>query len=151
MTLIQKMEHHIETRITSADCKTAFAIPGQDNIIDLIHPVTGKSLIYSHTLKQVQMRYHGAEVVNVDDFFRAKAVRQDAPVDWQETTEKEYWDMLEVLPPAFMGAGGFLVGEPWDHHAITGRPRFQAFQEVAGKFLKSSRPMTIAEYRERKR
>ena len=33
------------------------------------------------------------------------------PTDWIPTTEKMYWDMLEVLPPRKMLGQNFLVGE----------------------------------------
>lgn len=36
---------------------------------------------------------------------------------WIETTEKMYWEMLEVLPPRAMINGNFLVGEPLRHDA----------------------------------
>jgi hypothetical protein len=55
--------------------------------------------------------------------------------------------MLEVLPPAVMARGGFLVGEPWDHHALTGRPRYAAFVELGGRWFESTRPVTVAEFR----
>lgn len=38
------------------DCKEAFAEPGSNNLIDLIHPNTGKSLINGETLEQVRER-----------------------------------------------------------------------------------------------
>ena len=55
--------------LTMRDCKTAFAIPGQNNIIDVIHPVTGLSLCYGESLEQVRIRHPGAEIVECDKFF----------------------------------------------------------------------------------
>ena len=58
-------------------------------------------------------------------------------VNWQPTTETTYWKMLEVLPPALMNPGCFLVGEPFDHGhcAVTGdiRPRYEAFIQIGDK------------------
>lgn len=34
------------------------------------------------------------------------------PSEWIPTTEKMYWEMLEVLPPRKMLGQNFLVGEP---------------------------------------
>jgi hypothetical protein len=55
--------------------------------------------------------------------------------------------MLNVLPPAAWIGGAFMVGEPTDHCAETGRPRFQAYRERGMQFEVASRPMTIAEFR----
>lgn len=33
----------------------------------------------------------------------------------KEVPEKEYWDMMEALPPEAMVQNAFLVGEPQDH------------------------------------
>lgn len=128
------------------DAKTAFAIPGQDSIIDVVRS-DGTSWHYHETLEQVRLRYPGAELVNCEDFFAEKAARQDTPITWTETTKEQYWEMLEVLPPAAMGNGGFLVGEPWDHHAKTGQPRFAGYRETrAGKYYTANRPMTRKEF-----
>ena len=126
-----------------------FAVPGSSSMIDVIHPVTGKTLIYGKTLDDVRAEpgYEKAERMSVDDFCTAKASRQDTPITWTETTEEKFWDMLEVLPPAARFNGGFLVGEPWDHHAITGQPRFAAYREQFDKFYVASRPMTRTEFR----
>ena len=57
----------------------------------------------------------------------------------------ENW--LECLPPAAWIGAAFLVGEPSDHHAGTGAPRFQACRYVAGVYEASSRPLTLDEFR----
>ncbi len=73
--------------------------------------------------------------------------------------------MLEVLPPAaYLPVAetgyfptvthGFLVGEPWDHCAATGAPRFSAFikrgytgvKDSDAKFYEANRPMTRKEF-----
>jgi len=69
------------------------------------------------------------------------------PVVWTETTAERFEEMLTVLPPAIMLAGNFLVGEPWDHHAVTGRPRFAAYRFQDRKYYEASRPMTVKEFK----
>jgi hypothetical protein len=118
-------------------------------MVDLVHPLTDKTLIYGKTLDDVRAEpgYEKAERMAVDDFCKAKANRQDMAITWTETTKGKYWDMLEVLPPAAMSNGGFLVGEPWDHHATTGQPRFSAYREQFDKFYVANRPMTRKEFK----
>lgn len=128
------------------DCTEAFAVPGEDSLIDLCWPETGLSTVYGETLDQIRQRYPGAEVVNVGAFLAAKAERQHTPVVWTPCTEARYDDMLNVLPPAAHERGGFLVGEPWDHDAGNGQPRYAAFRQRGGTFYESSRPMTRAEF-----
>lgn len=135
------------------DCKYCFTVRGADSMIDLVHPVTGKTVIYGRTLEECRQEkgYEAAELMTVDDFCRDKADRQDEPVIWEETTEERFFEMLECLPPAYQTGGerggAFLVGEPWDHHAATGRPRFAAYREIGDKFLVASRPMTVQEFK----
>lgn len=125
----------------------AFAIPGEESLIDCINPDTGRSCIEGETLEQIRLRYPGAEVVNIDEHCKARAEKHDAPVEWKEVTEERYWEMLEVLPPACQQRGGFLVGEPWDHHAVSGRARYGAYLERGGKFYESLRPVTVSEFK----
>lgn len=122
-----------------------FAVPGE-LIIDIARD--GKTEIYGRTLEEVQKEHPTAVTMTLGEFCNGKAAKQDIPIEWKETTEEQYWEMLEVLPPAYMNKAGFLVGEPWDHHAITGLPRFQAFIGKAGKFHVASRPMTIPEFKQ---
>jgi len=119
-------------------------------MIDLVHPLTGKTAIYGKTLEDCQADpdYAGAERMTIEEFCQSKAATQDTPISWEPVTEERYWDMLEVLPPAAMGHGGFLVGEPWDHHALTGRPRYAAYRCRGDVYETASRPMTIKEFRE---
>jgi hypothetical protein len=134
------------------DATEAFAVPGEDSLIDCILPATGRTWINNENLEQIRERYPKAEIVNIDEFCKAKAAKQDSPVEWQEVTKDRYWQMLEVLPPACYldghnVTGGFLVGEPWDHHAGTGQPRYAAFINKGGKYFESNRPMTRKEFR----
>lgn len=128
------------------DCTEAFAEPGSDSIIDCIRPDTGRSWHYGENLDEIRVRYPGAQIVNMEEHFKAKATRQDTPIVWTETTKEVYWEMLEVLPPAAMGNGGFLVGEPWDHHAKTGQPQFAAYREKGDKYWTANRPITRKEF-----
>lgn len=146
-TLIEKIEKHVKATANMMDCEMAFAVPGEDSLIDCINPDTGRSWINDETLEQIRLRYPLAEVMKIDDFCAAKAAKQDSPVEWSETTAENYNDMLEVLPPALWERGGFLVGEPWDHHATNGQPRFAAFVQRGGKYYEASRPMTRAEFK----
>jgi len=124
-----------------------FAVPGENNIIDVINPATGTGGYSNETLEQIRGRYPGAERFAYADWTKAKAASQDTPIAWTETTEETFDDMLNVLPPAIMSGGGFLVGEPWDHHALSGRPRFAGYCERFGKWFAASRPMTKEEFR----
>lgn len=128
----------------------AFAAPGASNIIDVIHPTTQLGGYSNLSLAQMREREKNPaiEIVSLADFCAAKAAQQDSPVTWTETTAERFWEMLEVLPPAYYMDGGFLVGEPVDHHAGNGRPRFEGFLQIREeKFFASSRPMTTAEFK----
>lgn len=124
-----------------------FAVRGK-TIVDLIHPLTGKTVIYGKTLEDVRAEkgYELAERMSIDEFCRGKAALQDSPVEWIETTEEKYEEMLNVLPPLCWRSTGFLVGEPFDHHALTGRARYQAYIRKGKQYFYSSRPMTAAEF-----
>ena len=145
---MQRFEGKEETKVSIRDCVDCIARPRADNIIDLIHPTTGKTLIYGLTLAEIRQRPgdEKAEIMRYQDFADAKAERQDTPIKWEETTEEKFSYMLEVLPPAAMHGGGFLVGEPTDHHAVTGQPRFGACKEQDGKYYAANRPLTRAEF-----
>jgi hypothetical protein len=145
-TLTEKIGSLLEKeQIKSTHC---FAVPGKDNVIDDVHPLTGRGTWSGETLDQIQLRHPGAAVVSWDDWKRAKAATQDAPVEWQECTEERYEEMMNVLPPAEYSRHGFLVGEPWDHHAMTGCPRYSAFIMRGCRHYASSRPMTVVEFRQ---
>lgn len=75
-----------------------------------------------------------------------KSTGGEMTTTWKRVSKARYWEMLEVLPPAVMGGGGFLVGEPMDTNA-DGKLTFSAFLEKNGKYFESSRPMTIKEFR----
>ena len=130
------------------DLKDAIVEP--DNlrtVIDFVHPLTRRSLHMDETIEEVRKRYPGAVVMAFADWQAKKAARQDRPVEWTETTEEIYDEQLGCLPPACFANGGFLVGEPADHHAVSGQPRFQAYRVRDGKYFASSRAMTIEEFK----
>jgi hypothetical protein len=122
-----------------------FAVPGQHTIIDTVRP-DGRSAIYNETLDEVRARYPGAVLISVADWQAARTAEQDEPVKWEPIEEDRYWYFLEALPPACLTRLGFLVGEPIDHHAGTGAPRYQACIAKGGQYFASSRPMTRAEF-----
>ena len=123
----------------------AFAVPGASNIIDAVHPNTGRGLYSDETLTEIRQRYPEAKRVALDDWMTERAAAQDSPVEWRETTAEQYDDMLNVLPPAFWRGGLFLVGEPDDHHALTGEPRFAAYRQIGSQYFVASRPFTRRE------
>jgi hypothetical protein len=127
------------------DCTHVFAVPGSSTVIDFVHPNTGASVINGESLDVVRLRYPGAELVSFDAWQAARAAEQDTPIEWTETTAEQYDEMLGCVPPAFWRAGLFLVGEPMDHHALSGAPRFSAFRQIGSRYFESSRPITIRE------
>jgi hypothetical protein len=65
---------------------------------------------------------------------------------WKPCTKARYWEMLEILPPAVMGGGAFMVGEPINHDA-QGQPTFRGFKKVeGGKFFETVNPMNIQDF-----
>jgi formylglycine-generating enzyme required for sulfatase activity len=124
----------------------AYAVPGARNLIDIINEETGLTSISKETLEEVQLRYPGAHLVDVDEWCEAKQQEQMSPLEWQETHKETYWEMLECRPPARMAGGAFLVGEPIDHLAHTGESRYEMFRKVGNKYLVSNRPVTVAEF-----
>jgi hypothetical protein len=113
----------------------------------MIHPVTGLTLCYGETLEQIRERYPLAERMTYEAWCAAKAARQDSPLTWAEVTEEQYMYALEVLPPAGWRGDSFLVGEPMDHYAGTGQPRYSMFRKVGSQYQESNRPVTIAEFK----
>ncbi len=128
----------------------AYAIPGEHSIIDVIDPETGLTAVLGQTYLEVQTRYPNAERISLDDWTAQRAAQQDTAIVWTRTTRRKYWEMLEVLPPAYWKGGAFLVGEPTDHHARTGQPRFAAYWQRGSSedfaiYLVASRPLTARE------
>ena len=124
-----------------------FAVPGCDNSLDLIHPQTGRGAYFGSTLGEIRRQYPTAEITTLEKFCAEVIQRQKAPITLSEVSEKHYWEMLEVLPPAIMLAGNFCVGEPVDHCAETQQPRYDAFFSDGSKYFAALRPMTVKEFR----
>ena len=140
-----------KTQITygeaAALCTECFASKAGGTIIDMVSPTTGKTLINSKTLEDCRDDYRDAERMTGDDFIAWKSSQQRTPISWNEATKKEYYEMLEVLPPAVYGSNGFLVGEAYDHDAMTGQPRYTAYRKRGDVYETASRPLTVAEYK----
>lgn len=133
------------------DATLCFAVPGEPWIIDIINPSTGKSWINGETLEEIKAKggeYSKAVMIPLEQWQQERAAQQDTPIEWKEITEERYYDMLYILPPEIHYANGFLVGEPSDHHAVTGAPRFAAFVQYYGAYKEASRPLTKKEFRE---
>ena len=122
-----------------------FSTADGQTCIDTIRP-DGLSHCYGRDLADIQREYPGAFVTSIEAFCERKAAMQDTPIEWSETTEEKWWEMLEVLPPAAYNGKDFLVGEPCDHHAGSGQPRYEGYRNCGGKFWVSNRPMTRAEF-----
>lgn len=115
-------------------------------VIDLIHPVTGLTFHYGKTLADCQAEYPDAEIMLVSEFCAWKAEKQRTPITWGPVPEAQYIYMLEVLPPAAWVGDAFLVGEPYDHDAGNGQPRYEAYRKRGSEYETASRPMTVAEF-----
>jgi len=68
---------------------------------------------------------------------------KETPSAWIETTEKMYWDMLEVLPPVRMDCSKFLVGEA-DHENSAGEPVYACFKKIGSKYF--ARYLSVAQF-----
>jgi hypothetical protein len=133
--------------MSNKEITECFAVRGK-TMIDTIDSETGLTNIYGKTLEAVRAepKYSNAERMTIDEYCESKAAAQDTPITWEPTTEERYWEMLECLPPAAYIVEGFLVGEPYDHHATTGQPRYEAFIKRNGQYLHASRPMRKSEF-----
>ncbi len=132
----------------------AYAVPGEHWIVDVIDPDSGLTAVCGSTADEIRAKYPTAERIAIADWQAARAAEQDAPITWARTTRAKYHEMLEILPPALWIGGAFLVGEPFDHHATTGRPRFAAYWHrgaalpwFEGSYFVASRPLTRPELR----
>jgi hypothetical protein len=126
-----------------------YAVPGENHIIDSIRP-DGLTWINGHTLAEVLARYPDAERYTWDAWTAAQAARQQTPIQWLPATAEQYGEMLDVLPPIAFNGWSFLVGEPCDGCAATGRPRYEGYRMRAtdpAVYETTSRPVTVAEFR----
>lgn len=125
-----------------------YAVPGAQNIIDTIDPVTNLTSCFGRTAAEVAEREPLAVRMTWDEFLSAAAERQHTTITWMPSSQADYLDMLNVLPPAMWIGGAFLVGEPTDHDMSNGAPRFAAYWERHGAYYVANRPLTRAELRE---
>jgi hypothetical protein len=65
------------------------------------------------------------------------------PTEWIPTTEKMYWEMLEVLPPRKQSRSAFLVGEATRHN-LEGYPVYSCFKRVGDSFY--AKNMTVEQF-----
>lgn len=68
-----------------------------------------------------------------------------SPEAWIPTTEKMYWEMLEVLPPRAMHGGAFLVGEPLRDNGH-GETLYSCFCRTGDNFR--ARNLTVKQFKE---
>jgi hypothetical protein len=61
---------------------------------------------------------------------------------WEKTTQEEYTEMLEVLPPARWKGNAFLVGEPLTHS--TEGVIYEAYARVNGRYY--TRPALLQSF-----
>lgn len=135
---------------TTLDWTECYAVPGEDWIIDGIHPETGLTLFNKSTSEQILAENPQAVRMTYEHFAAEKAKRQNTPVKWDRVSPDEFNRMLEVLPPVGWRSLGFLVGEPEDHDVLTGKARFRAYVELgpehARRYYRASRPMTAVDF-----
>lgn len=139
-----------DNSVNIMDCNQCFATRSPwPVLIDVINPKTGRSWVNGHTLTEIQKRYPAAEEMSMDEYTEILANAQNTTISWEPITESEYDEMLGCLPPAYYGSTGFLVGEPTDHDAKTGMPRFTAYRcyPKLNQYWVSNRPMTIKEFK----
>jgi len=136
----------MKTQDSRANRQRCFASKTRQIMIDILHPITGCTMCYNKNLTDCRKEYPDAEEMSVDEFCNWKAAQQRTPIAWSPTTEEKFNEMLCILPPAAMIKGGFLVGEPMDHDAGNGQPRFEAYKQHSGVYEVANRPMTYAEF-----
>jgi hypothetical protein len=59
----------------------------------------------------------------------------------------EFDEKDEQLRQARIDSGRFLVGEPVDHCAKSGRPRYDGYCARQGAYFRTSRPMTVSDFK----
>lgn len=136
----------------AAEYVDCYAIPGADYVIDVIDPDTGLTMVNGHTEEEIKAREPLAVRMPIAQHCTDKATRQHTPITWGSTSEAKYNEMLNVLPPIDWQYDYFLVGEPTDHDAETGAPRYQAYRRLGSsiwyyRYEVSSRPITRRELR----
>jgi hypothetical protein len=116
-----------------------FVQPSTLTIIDMVHPVTGLSQIYQHSLAEIQARYPGALIGDFEEWWRRKEESFIAAP--KVITEERYMEMLEVLPPMRWiqrdGSSTFMLSE------MTCGRITMIFCYTAGQFFELSDRVTL--------
>ena len=104
-----------DKKITTADCEDCFFQASTNTIIDLVHPLTGRSIYAGENLEEIQKRYPGAVQVPWELAWEQKQEKEKRPV--QEITGEKFEEMLCCLPPRGWRNGGaaesFKISEMW--------------------------------------
>jgi len=70
---------------------------------------------------------------------------------FKPSTQEQYDEKFDMLPPLGVTGNGYLVGEPWSHRVchVTGHysPTFPAMVKRNGKYFASCEGITVAEWR----
>lgn len=137
--------------ISINDNTQCFVSKTSGTMIDIINPSSGKTFYFSRTRDDLLAKgYKDVEIMTIGEWGEWKAAQQRTPISWdEEITGERFYRMLECLPPA-AGTNGwkeFLIGEPCDHDALSGEPRFDGFRRVGNRYFASSRPLTVTEFR----
>ena len=127
-----------------------FVCLAQATVIDFIHPETEKTLYFSKSRDDLLETYPDVSEMSLGEFMTWKAAQQRTPIAWNEEIPRDrFISALECLPPA-AGTDGwrdFLIGEPYDHDALNGEPRYQGYRRIGKQYFQSSRPITVTEFR----
>lgn len=60
---------------------------------------------------------------------------------WKVTTRDQYYDMLEVLPPAIWRGTCFAVGEPVSYDETTHSQTYDIYIEIDGTYYTALKPI----------
>lgn len=125
--------------------KNQVFVQGPLTCIDMVTP-DGRSQIERQTLEEIQARYPGAEISDLETWSAAK--EKALCTEPEEITEERFWEMLEVLPPQRWQRGRTLDDKPCQSFEmcehLSGRVtsivcevagRFFTWNDVAGKRL----------------
>ena len=129
------------------DFQECYALPDFRCMQDVIHPITGLTMSYQKSEADMVKQHPTILRMTVEAFCQKKAELQNAPVEWMPTDQATYYDRLEALPPEFMDGSRFLLGEPMDHCAKSGLPRFEGYYARNGRYFYTSRPVTVRDFK----
>lgn len=117
-------------------------------LIDCV--VDGKTIYEKVSAEEALAKDPELRLIPMDQFCSEVGKVQDEPVKWSSIEDDDYYEKMNCLPPALTQSYGFLLGEPQDHHFVSGKPRFAAFLRLGtgnlARFLRSSRPLTASEF-----